>query len=153
MNKWQIICPVVAMAIAAAVVMALIARSSNRDTVRNQIYQIGRDLIATTNSARVGRLGPELHERLLRLLASPTGVAQVKLGDEPPPTGGGKATGRLFLTNVAGQRLGIRFRREAAGKFDVLSFWQIAERGGPANGSQPIRSETNRTSSAAGSRR
>lgn len=36
---------------------------------------------------------------------------------------------------------------------DDLLFTENAEPVGPANGSQPIRSETNRTSSAAGSRR
>ena len=42
-------------------------------------------------------------------------------------------------------------------EFQSAGFWKIdeknAEPGGAANGSQPIRSETNRTSSAAGSRR
>jgi len=39
--------------------------------------------------------------------------------------------------------------------YGVLAFQkdQISETSSPANGSQPIRSETNRTSSAAGSRR
>jgi hypothetical protein len=155
MNKWQIICPLAAMAIAAVVALALIRTSINRDTMRHQVYQIGRELVAATNSSAVVRLGPGLEARMAELLGSPSGVAAVKWGDEPSPIGDGQATSRLFLTNASGTRLGIRLRRDSTGnKFHVLGFWNVAEPGGAAlNGSRPIRSETNQTSSAAGSRR
>jgi hypothetical protein len=53
----------------------------------------------------------------------------------------------------------FRFRSSrASGGWLVSSAWiepttELPNHGGPANGSQPIRSETNRTSAAAGSRR
>ena len=128
MNKWQIICPIAAMAIAAVVVLKLISASVNRDSNRQQVYQIGRELITTTNSARVDRLGHGLEQRLSDFLGSPSGVAAVKSGDEPSPIGNGQATSRLFLTNSSGQHLGIRLRREStSGQFHVLGFWNVAK--------------------------
>jgi hypothetical protein len=69
---------------------------------------------------------------------------------EPP----GKSPWMLYY---AGKRLAVDYAQVTPETVMVLEvsvkMTPSAERDGPANGSQPIRSETNRTSSAAGSRR
>ena len=120
-------------------------------------YSVGRELIDTTNLSFLVAVSPELHAQLSQLLASTTHVASVRLGDEPSPVGDGRASSRLILTNELAQGLGIRLclRSDASGqsKFEVLGYWKITKPDGMANGSQPIRSETNQTSPAADSRR
>jgi len=153
-NKWQIICPLVAIAIAVMVFAVVSGSKHHRYYVYAQTRMIGQDLIATTNSARLAQIGPNLQKRLSEFLSSPAGVAEVVLGDEPSPIGDGAACSRLIVSNATGVRLGIRLRQDSEPeRFHVLGFWTITEQDGAANGSQPIRSETNPTSSAAGSRR
>ena len=137
------------------VVFAIVSGSNHhRYYVYAQSRMIGEKLVATTNSARLVHIGSGLQKRLSEFLVSPAGVAEVLLGDEPSPIGDGAACSRVIVSNAVGGRLGIRLRQDAKPeRFHVLGFWTITERDGPANGSQPIRSETNRTSSAAGSRR
>ena len=86
----------------------------------------GHELIVTTNASQSLRVGPELRASLAELLASPTRVSTVLLGDEPLTTGDGHASSRLVLTNELGWSLTLRLRlRHDSGQgpiFDVLSY-------------------------------
>ena len=123
MNKRQIICLVVAMLVLGLVVALLVVRSQNRGLIRAASLSIGQDLIRTTNSTHLVRVGPYLRAQLSDLLASPTRVATVLLGDARSPDGDGSACSRLVLTNKAGHRLLIRLRRaDRTGMFDAVGF-------------------------------
>ena len=60
---------------------------------------------------------------------------------------------RLIDTTLPPNQAKLTFTLRKDKLRQVRNLKRLAEQGGPANGSQPIRSETNRTSSAAGSRR
>ena len=60
MNKWQIICPVVAMLIAGLVVGVIALRGQHRGFINVASRAIGSDLIASTNSPHLVRVGPGL---------------------------------------------------------------------------------------------
>jgi hypothetical protein len=123
MNKWQIICPVVALLIAGTVAVNVAARSQHRGVIIAASSSLGHDLITETNSARLVRMSPFLRTKLSQLLGSPTHVAAVLSGDLPRPDGDGSACSRLVLTNSAGQCLVIRLRQaDRSGKFDVVGF-------------------------------
>ena len=128
MNKWQIICPVVAIAV-VAVVMALNHARKGRDYfILMATYSVGRDIVATTNSSHLIRIGPELHARLSELLVSPTHIATVLLGDEPSPIGDGRACSRLVLTNEVAEGVVIRLRQaDTPGTFHVLGFLRATD--------------------------
>lgn len=123
MNKMQIICPLVTIAI-AAVVIAVVTANNNRRAYRYYAsQQIGMDLIAQTNSDLLVQLDTGFHAKLSELLRAETSVASVQLGDEPRAAGVGKAHTRLILTNTAGQALNIRLRADStSNRFQVLSF-------------------------------
>lgn len=123
MNKWQIICPVAAMLVGVMAMAVVATRTQHRGVIIAASSSIGHDLITDTNSAHLVRLGSHLRAQLSQLLGSPTHVAAVFPGDEPPPTGDGSACSRLVLTNNAGQRLLIRLRQaDRSGMFDVVGF-------------------------------
>ena len=125
MNKWQIICPVAALLVGGMVAGFVAVRGQHRGVIVAASSSIGRDLISTTNSTHLVRVNPYLRARLSQLLGSPTRVAAVLPGDEPPPAGDGMACSRLVLTNNAGQRLLIRLRQaDRSGMFDVVGFRQ-----------------------------
>ena len=153
MNKWQIICPLVAMAVVAVIIAIMSGRNHHRHFVSAHTWMIGQELIATTNSARLVQIESGFQKELADFLASPAGIANVEFGDEPSPIGDGTACSRLIMSNAIGGRLGIRLRQDAEPeRFHVLSFWSISVQHGPANGSRPIRPETNGRARAAGSR-
>jgi hypothetical protein len=128
MNKWQIICPLVAIALVVIVFTAIRGRAHRAYYIQAHTRMIGEDLIARTNSSHLVQIGPGLRKRLSDFLAFPSGVADVQLGDEPSPIGGGAACSRLVVSNVTGGRLGIRFRQDSAPeRFHVLGFWTITE--------------------------
>jgi hypothetical protein len=84
---------------------------------------IGRELISATNSQHLIQVSPDLQARMAELLASPTRISSVVLGDMAPPMSDGKACSRLVLTNDAGRGLLIRLSRaEQSGKFRVLDY-------------------------------
>ena len=85
MNKWQIICPLVAMAMVGVVFAIVSGSNHHRYYVHAQSRTIGEELVATTNSARLVHIGSGLQKRLSEFLVSPAGVAEVLLGDEPSP--------------------------------------------------------------------
>ena len=128
MNKWQIICPVVAMLIVGLVFGIVAVRGQHRGFISVASRSIGGDLIASTNSSHLVRIGPDLQAHLSELLSARTHVADVLLGDEPSPFGDGAACSRLVLTNDAGRGLLIRLRpAEESGMFHVLGFRTVSE--------------------------
>ncbi|MFA6544262.1 MAG: hypothetical protein WCS99_07540 [Limisphaerales bacterium] len=128
MNKWQIICPLTAMAIVGLVVAWLQPYGQRKASryLEVQALQTGWDLVKTTNSPQLVRIGPGLEGRLASLLHTNAGVFKVLLGDEPSPIGNGKASCRLILTNAAADSFGIRLRADS-GKFHVLGYWSLSQ--------------------------
>jgi hypothetical protein len=127
MNKWQIICPVAALVVAAMVIGVVAKRSQHRSVISMASRSLGSELIAATNSPHLVRMSPYLRARLEQLLSSPTHVASVLPGDEAPPIGDGSACSRLVLTNNAGQRLLLRLREAAGGRFEVVGFRSLSD--------------------------
>jgi len=128
MNKRQIIYPVVALLMAGMVIVIVGALSQHRSFIHAASRSLGGDLIRTTNSAHLVRVGPHLQAQLSQLLGAPTQVSAVLLGDAPSPQGDGRACSRLVLTNAAGRRLSIRLRQVGrSGMFDVLGFRVLSE--------------------------
>ncbi|HMJ64202.1 MAG TPA: hypothetical protein VK615_02535 [Candidatus Binatia bacterium] len=125
--KWsQVIAPLVAMAIAAIGFgfFQMYRGGHYRAYLAAQGRQIGRELIATTNSAHLVALGPRLREQLATYLVSPTDIQQIKFGDVPAPAGNGQAAVCVFLTNATNQRLVIRLHPSTIHeKFDLIGFW------------------------------
>src|SRR5438105_4317394 len=111
MNKWQIICPVVAIAIFALVTAMIHGRKERDHFIQMKTYGVGRDIIETTNSSHLTEIPPGLQARLSELLVSPTHIATVLLGDEPSPIGDGSAGSRLALTNEIADGVVIRLRQ------------------------------------------
>ncbi len=128
MNKWQIICPVVAMLVFGSVLGILALRGPHRGYINVASHSIGNDLIMSTNSPQLVHIGPDLQARLSALLSARTYVAGVLMGDDLAPYGDGTACSRLMLTNEIGGRLLIRLRpAKEPGKFHVLGFRTVAE--------------------------
>ncbi len=126
MNKWQIICPVAALLVAGVVVGVIAMRSQHHGVIYVASRRAGMDLVSATNSTRLVRISPFLKARLEKMLASPTQVAAVFVGDAPPPIGDGNACSRLVLTNAAGERLLIRLRDAGSGRFEVVGFRNLS---------------------------
>lgn len=83
---------------------------------------IGEELIRSTNSIHVVRLGIGLTEYLERFLSSPSAVDDFALGDSP--VGDGTANACMFLVNERGERLGIRIKQaEVSQRFHILGYW------------------------------
>lgn len=127
MNKWQIICPVVAMLLFSLVLAFIALRGQHRGYVRVATRSIGSELIASTNSTHLVHIGSDLQARLAELLSVRTTVASVMQGDEPAPFGDGTASSRLVLSNEVGRVLMIRLRSAESGKFHVLGFRTVSE--------------------------
>jgi len=123
MNKWQIICPVVSLALIAIVFAAITGRNHRRGFITMASRSIGDDLIRTTNSSHLVPLDRAFQAQLSELLSTRTYVARVFVGDEAPPKADSTACSRLVLRNESGRELLIRLgRAEVAGTFRVLSF-------------------------------
>ncbi len=152
-NKGPIFWLIVAFCLVAGVAgVSILSDGLKAGRYARQIYvsNVGAWLISTTNSPDLGELSPELQADLRVLLASPT-VRWVRLDDEPPPVGDGRACARLILTNQVGRALTLRLQKLPKGPptFRVLSYWKT-EPNGAANRSQAIRPETNQASAAPG---
>ena len=120
MNKWQIICPLAAMAVFATIAIPRYVRRAQmqrRDAITWRAYCGAHDLERTTNS-----MNPAIHKTLKQFLATPENYDEVVYhGDEPPPVGDGRATHRLLLRNSNGAWLGLRLQDEPTrGKFHIL---------------------------------
>src|SRR5215472_14505534 len=107
MYKWQIICPLAALALVATPGVVRLLRQGSLEHqayVQAQTHMLGDDLCRNTNSTRLVRMPPALRERLSRFFGSRSGVAAVMLGDEPAPLGDGTACSRLVLSNASNTR-------------------------------------------------
>ncbi len=154
MNKWQIICPLAAMGLVVLTLGVIHERSEQRRFMLVATSSVAWDLVHMTNSELLATIEPKLHASLSELLASTGFVAQVLLGDDQQPSGGGKACSRFTLTNRLGYTLAVRLGRDPDPKaFRILSYKVTTEPDGAAKRSQPVRAGTNRTSAAAGSGR
>ena len=131
MSKWRIIWPISAVAILAAVAMvvAMKQRFENANQVITSCtYQIGEDLISHASSPQLTGLPPGLAGQLSNLTGSPTHVAAVLLGDEPPPVGDGSACSRVILTNLLAKGLELRLcTASAPGKFRIMGYWPTSK--------------------------
>ena len=128
MNKWQIICPLVGILIAMLAFGMIHERGEHRSFIRIASHTIGSDLIAETNSSHLVRIAPDLQTHLSELLGTRTHIADVLLGDELSPIGGGSACSRVVLTNDIGQGLLIRLQQSnQPGMFHVLSFRRVSQ--------------------------
>ena len=103
------------------------------DSARSAVFRDGQIIVVMESGAQIRfpvagnpRLAHGTPEQLSRIEISPHGIHWPDLDED------------------------LSFRGLLAGDYGQH---QKVEPGGPANGSQPIRSEANRTSSAAGSRR
>jgi hypothetical protein len=86
-NKWQIICPLIVIAIVVVVFGMASGRNHHRYYVYAQTRMVGEKLIMTTNSTRLVQIGSGLQKMLSEFLVSQAGVEHVELGDEPSPIG------------------------------------------------------------------
>ena len=121
--------------------------AERREAREMRALSMGYELRNTTNSAMLAGATPEFRADL----ASVLGQGTWDLIDRSPPRDPW-AVVRLVLTNAHGQALHMRLRDEfPSGRLRLLSYRRITEPGGPANRSQPVSPETNRTSAAAGS--
>jgi hypothetical protein len=116
-NKWQIICPLVALAI-AVVVAAVISGANHQRTLQaayiRQVKTIGHDLVSTTNSTQLVPLTDEQRTALSAFLSSTAQVERVARG-------GGPTGFELVLTNHLAGRLRLDLVRDAkSGKFQVV---------------------------------
>lgn len=128
MNKWQIICPLVAIGLAASVFAIVHGRTEHRGFVLSISRQIGHELIARTNSVHLISSGSDLRARIGDFFLQPVQVDAVLLGDEPSPIGNGRASTRLILKNAKQERLGIRLRQDSdPEKFQILGFWTLKD--------------------------
>lgn len=128
--------PILLLTALAVVVGVAVFRNlleGRRYAVSMLTYSVARDLTNTANSSLLVSTSPDFREELSSLLASPTHIENVRLGDEPPPVGDGRASSRLMLTNELGQGLGIRLRMRPQSKtelrFEVLGYWTNREPG------------------------
>jgi hypothetical protein len=129
MNKWQIICPLVAMLAVLVVFGAIGVRNRSRDYQSYAVGMagsIGDELIRSTNSEHLSKIGAPLQQRLSLLLTSKTHVANALYKDAPPPVGDGSACSRVILINEHGDGLGIRFRYSTnVDCFEIAGYWDI----------------------------
>jgi hypothetical protein len=140
MNKWQIICPVTALALVAIFGLVSLGRREHRAYVIAQTRMIGVELTRGTNSPWLAEIKPALRARLAEFLTSKVAVAEVLPGDEPAPVGDGTACSRLILSNNVGERIGIRLQQDAGPeRFHALGFWTITELQHGADPSQSFR--------------
>src|SRR5688572_80679 len=83
MNKWKIAYRVAAILIVMLAFGIITVRGQRRHFLTEASRSIGNDLIASTNSSRLIRIGPDLQSHLAELLSEPTHVAAILFGDEP----------------------------------------------------------------------
>ena len=135
MSKRRIIGWVVALAVVVALtaVVAMTHRlGSSNQAISSRTYQIGQDLISRGTSTQLAGLPPGLPGQLSNLRSSPTTVAVVLLGDEPPPVGDGSACSRLILTNQLAKGLELRLCPAFTGdKLRILGYWATSINPGP----------------------
>jgi hypothetical protein len=124
MSKTKIVILVVGLVLIALIPVLWHRGKARGQEVATLCWQIGRDLLAITNSTSLSSIQPTLQRRLAQFLSAPARVEAVRLGDEPRPATDLKATARLYLVNDRNERLGIRLQQEfRTDKFRVVGFW------------------------------
>ena len=128
MRKW-ILTAVLLAVVSALITTSYIHHRNNRNGLhRSLTKQIGEDLIASKDSKLVVRVGDGLRVKLSEYTAGHAKVADVRVGDEPPPTGDGSATSRVILSNDAGGVLSIRLKPAGDGRFHILGFVTLSKK-------------------------
>jgi hypothetical protein len=134
MNKRRILWPAGVVVVVAAVTMVVAMKhrlDASNQIITSRTHQIGQDLISHASSAQLIGLPPGLAGQLSNLLSSPTHVATVLLGDEPPPVGDSSACSRLILTNQLAKGLELRLSwASAPDKFRILGYWPTSSNPG-----------------------
>jgi len=115
-------------------------RNEQRGFMSVATRSVAEDLVHMTNSDHLATIEPQLHSTLSEFVASTGFVAEVRLGDDQQPSGGGRACSRFVLTNRLGHVLAARLGRDPDPRvFRILSYKIITEPGGAANAAPPYR--------------
>lgn len=125
MSKRQVIAAVVVIGLVLIAGVYVHGQRQRTQFVSMMARKIGKDLVATTNSVHLDRVGSGLRGQMVSLLQARTQVAKVTMGDAPKPLGDGKAHCRLVLTNKLGKGVVIRLQQtDTPEKFHVLGFYR-----------------------------
>jgi hypothetical protein len=126
MNNWKIIGPVVAIALAVAALAIGFKQWGYHRHVSDGTRDIGQDLITHANSSRLANLPLGFAPQLSTLLASPTQISAVLMGDDPAPLGDGSACSRLILTNQSARGIHLRLgQTQDPEKFRIIGYWPL----------------------------
>ena len=145
--------------IVPALISVLLCGCGRETHVRNKVYSVLPQIEQDIAEGGVEQVfSPEILNPWVRELDTSRVVDKLQIAlDEVPQYR--RATLwmlKAYAPPEAWQTVAARYPDQAASLPGVAGYGEhpkITEPDGPANGSQPIRSETNRTSSAAGSRR
>jgi hypothetical protein len=129
MKKTRIIAPIIVVCLVAIAWVCFLSLRVRRNRDRDAqavatSWEIGRELVATTNSTRLIEIQRGVQKRLGEFLTCPARVEAVRMGDEVRPADTLKATSRVYLVNDKSERLALRLEQDSdPGKFRVLGFW------------------------------
>ena len=125
MNKWQIICPVVGLALFAMFVFRSHGPST-QERIAMSTRWLAQDLQPKTNSALLVSITPALNQALREFLTTPTAYVETyRDGDEPGPIGDGAASHRVYMRNEKDQIVALRLKYDQKlKKFHFLGFWR-----------------------------
>ena len=125
MNKRQVITAAVVIGLVLIAGVYVHGQRQRTQFISMMARKIGQDLLTTTNSVHLDRVGTGLRGQLISLLRSRTQVAEVRMGDAPQPLGDGQAHCQLVLTNAAGKGVVIRLQQTPVPeKFHVVGFYR-----------------------------
>ena len=142
-----------------ALMLVLLCGCGRETHVRNKVYSVLPQIEQDMQEGGVEQaFAPEILNPWVRALDTPKVVARLRIALEEMPQYGRASLWMLkaYAPAETWQTVAARYPELSAGLPGVAGYGEhprMTEPDGPANGSQPIRSETNRTSSAAGSRR
>ena len=126
MNNWKILGPAVAVVLVAAASAIAVKQTGYRRIVSEGTRNVGHDLITQTNSSRLANLPLGFAPQLSTLLAAPTQISAVLMGDDPAPLGDGSACSRLILTNQSARGIHLRLgQTQDPEKFRILGYWPL----------------------------
>ncbi|MGV3754067.1 MAG: hypothetical protein ACO1QS_01640 [Verrucomicrobiota bacterium] len=129
MNKRQVLYPAVVIGLVLLVGAYVHRQRQRTQFVAMMAGKIGQELVTTTNSVHLDRVGSGLRGQMASLLQARTQVAKVTMGDAPKPLGDGKAHCQLVLTNKLGKGVVIRLQQTPVPeKFHVLGFYRYEEK-------------------------
>jgi hypothetical protein len=121
MNKWQIICPLAAVAL-LVVWSATFSPGPNPPAFYAAAFQVSREVLATTNSTRLVSMDPALKSSLQDLLTSPANFAGMHMETNDQAEPAAKVL-TLYFANEAGRRLDLKLRWDPKlKKFTTLGY-------------------------------